>query len=268
MIINLKNTVEDRAPTSSLVDERADPLSHHDALNVAVLVEVKDHNGQVILAAHRDGRSIHHPQPESQHVHVADGLEHGGILHHGGIVGVDAVDFGRLQDGVGLDLHGEQRGRRVGGEVRTAGATGEDHDAAFFEVADCTAPDKRLGHLVHLDGAHHARPDALFLQRILQGQGIDDRGQHAHVIGGNAVHGLGLLGHAAEEVAAAHYDRDLNSQPVHFGDFGRDFVHPGVIDAEALPGGQRLTGYLEKNAFINWSVHFPADTYKKSNDSV
>ena len=149
-----------------------------------------------------------------------------------------------------------------------AGAAGEDHDAALFEVANGAAPDERLGHLVHLDGAHHARPDALFLQRILQSQGIDDRGQHAHVIGGNAVHGLGLLGHAAEEIAAADHDGDLDSQTMYFGDFRRDLVHASVINTEALSGGQRLTGDFQKNAFVNRSVHFLADTWKKSNDSV
>ena len=58
----------------------------------------------------------------------------------------------------------------------------------FLEVADGAAADERLGHGAHLDGGHDARHDALLLERVLQRQRVDDGGQHAHVVGGGAVH--------------------------------------------------------------------------------
>ena len=64
-----------------------------------------------------------------------------------------------------------------------------------------------------------------------------------------------MLGYAAEEVAAAHHDRDFDSQTMYVGDFGGDLVHTGIIHPKALAGGQRLAGEFQQNAFIDWSVH-------------
>ena len=129
-------------------------------------------------------------------------------------------------------------------------------------MSNGTAADERLGHLVHLDGAHHAGEDVLLLQRVLQRERVDDRGQHTHVIGGDAVHLLGLFGDAAKEVAAADYDGDLDPGPVDLTDFSRDFVHPLVVDSKALPGGQCLAGELQQNAFVDGSVHVRANLGK------
>ena len=71
---------------------------------------------------------------------------------------------------------------------------------------------------------------------------------------------LGLLGDAAEEVAAADHDGDLDAQAMHLGDFGRDFVDTRVVDAKTLSGGQRLTGDFQQNAFVNRSAPCLADT--------
>ncbi len=71
----------------------------------------------------------------------------------------------------------------------------------------------------------HTGIDALFLQRILQGQRVDDGGEHAHVVRGDAVHVLGLLGDAAEKIPAADDDGELNAELVHIRDFGGDLVN-------------------------------------------
>ena len=117
-----------------------------------------------------------------------------------------------------------KRGGGVGREIGIAGAAGEDHDAAFFQMADGAAANEGLGDLIHLNRGLHARVDPLLLERVLQRQRVDHRGQHAHVIGGDAVHVLGLLGDAAKEIAAADDDRDLHAQFVNVGQFGRDLV--------------------------------------------
>src|SRR5271166_972724 len=226
-------------------------------MNVATLIEIENHDRKVIFTTQGDGGRIHHAQAAAQHFHVADLVEHGGVLHHDWVIGINAVDLGRLQNDVSFDFHGTQRGGGVGGEIRIAGASGENYDAALLQVANGATPDERLGHLVHFESTHDAGEDVLLFQRILQRKSVDHRSQHAHVIGRDAVHELGLLGHAAEEVAAADHDGDLNTQAMHFGKLSGDFMHALVVDSEALAGSQRLAGYLKKNALIDGSVHAP-----------
>ena len=68
------------------------------------------------------------------------------------------------------------------------GAGDEDHDMPGFELLDGAAADERLGDVLHLDRGLHARRQADLLERALQRQAVDHRGQHAHVIGGGALH--------------------------------------------------------------------------------
>src|SRR5581483_8588931 len=106
----------------------------------------------------------------------------------------------------------------IGGKIRAAGAGSEDDHAVFFQVADGAAPDEGLGHLVHFNGAHDAGENFLLLQRVLQGQRVDYGGQHAHMIGGDAVHILRLFGDSAEEVSATDHNSDFHAQAVDFPD--------------------------------------------------
>ena len=54
-------------------------------------------------------------------------------------------------------------------------------------MTDGTATDEHLGDLPHLDGGLHAGVNVHFFERVLKGQRVDDCGEHAHVIGRNAV---------------------------------------------------------------------------------
>ena len=98
---------------------------------------------------------------------IADGV---GMRRRIGVV--DAVDLGRLEDDLGADLHRAQARRRVGGEVRIAGAGGEDHDPALLEVAGRAPADVGLGDLLDLDRRLHARGDAELLERVLQREAL------------------------------------------------------------------------------------------------
>ena len=129
------------------------------------------------------------------------------------VVAVDAVDARGLEQDVGLQLQGPLGGGGVGGDERAAGAGGQDDDPALLQVAASAAADVRLGHAVHADGGQQPRLAAQRLQRVLQGQAVDHRGQHAHVVGGGLLDaGVagGELG-AAEDVAAADDDGDLHA---------------------------------------------------------
>ena len=82
----------------------------------------------------------------------------------------------------------------------------------FLQVPAGPAADVRLGHAVGADGRHQPRVAAQRLQGVLQGQAVDHRGQHAHVVGRGLVD-AGIAGgelRAAEDVAAADDDGDLH----------------------------------------------------------
>src|SRR5690606_31614358 len=130
-----------------------------------------------------------------------------GVLRRVGVI--DAVDLGGLEQQVGVDLDGAQGGAGVGGEEGVAGAGGEDGNAALFEVADGAAADVVLADVVDLDGAHDPDLAAELFQGVLHGQGVDDRGEHAHLVAGDAVHAGGGQAGAAEDVATADDQGDF-----------------------------------------------------------
>ena len=169
--------------------------------------------------------------------------------------GVDAVDLRALEDDVGLHLHRAQRRGGVGGEVGVAGAGGEDDDAALFEVADGAAADERLGDGAHLDGRRDARQHAAVLERVLQRERVDDRGEHAHVVGGGAVHALGAGREAAEQVAAADDDAGLDAELLDFGDVLGDLRGDGGVDAELLLAHEGFAGQLQQDAAVDGGGH-------------
>jgi hypothetical protein len=93
---------------------------------------------------------------------------------------------------------------------------------------------------VHLNRTHHTAKDASFFDGILEGYGVVDGGEHAHVVGCDAVHVDGLLGHSTEEVTASDYDSDLATEGVNCCKLFGYFVDENSIDAEASACGQRF----------------------------
>src|SRR5581483_10885925 len=72
--------------------------------------------------------------------------------------------------------------------------------------------------------------------------------EHARVVGGRAVHpGRGSL-HAADDVAAADDQRELEAGPVRLRDLVRERLDARLVDAELLLAGHRLAGDLEQDA--------------------
>ena len=83
---------------------------------------------------------------------------------------------------------------------------------------------------------------------VLQRQRVDDGGEHAHVVAGDAVAALRGHRHAAEDVAAADDDADLDAERPRLGNVGRDPVDHRNVDAEMLVAHQRLARRLEQDA--------------------
>jgi len=66
-------------------------------------------------------------------------------------------------------------------------------------VPDGSAADIGLGDLPHFDGGHDARRHPGRLEGVLEGEGVDHSGQHAHVVGRYAVHLLRRGRHARKK---------------------------------------------------------------------
>src|SRR5690606_9879463 len=124
-------------------------------------------------------RRVHDLQVQLDDLLVAERVVADGRAVAGRVDVVDAVDLGGLEQQGGADLGGAQGGGRIGGEEGVAGAGGENHHAPFLEVADGAAADEVLAHFVDLDRAHDAGDGAAAFQRVLHGQCVDHRRQHA-----------------------------------------------------------------------------------------
>ena len=192
--------------------QRSDLLSGKDLAEVARGVHVEDDDPEAVLAAEREGREVHDLQTAVEDLLERDFAEfrrRGVLLRVGRI---DAVHAGALQHHVGLDLDAAQRRRRVGREVGIRRAAPDDHHVARFEVFDGTGFGVVFADGFHADRGEHLASDAVVFERRLERQRVDDRGEHAHLVALHAVEALFGAREAAEDVAAADDDADLDAR--------------------------------------------------------
>ena len=117
----------------------------------------------------------------------------------------------------------------------------------LLEVADGAPADVRLGDLVHRDRGHDPGRDTRPLERVLERQAVHDRREHADVVAGRPVHATRRRGQAAEDVAAADDDPDLDAEAVDLGDLAGDERADRRVDAVLTVPEQRLAGQLEQD---------------------
>ena len=92
------------------------------------------------------------------------------------------------------------------------GAAPDDHHVARFEVFDGTGFGVVFADGFHADRGEHLASDAVVFERRLERQRVDDRGEHAHLVALHAVEALFGAREAAEDVAAADDDADLDAR--------------------------------------------------------
>src|SRR5256712_11067078 len=159
-----------------VVDQGAELLSPDYALDVAFLLDVEHDDGEVVVHAQGDGGRIH--DLEAFVDHGDEGqlrvLGRAGILH--GIVVVDAGDLGALEDDLGPDLHRAQRGGRVGGEIRVAGARREYDHTLLFQVSDRAPAGVGMGHFAHFAGGLATGDRAPLFVRGVHGERAEHSG--------------------------------------------------------------------------------------------
>src|SRR5690606_24328762 len=174
--------------------------------------------------------------------------------------GIDPLDLRRLHGEVGLHLDRPDARRRVGRKVRAPRTTRKDDDPPPLEVAQRTAPNVRLGELLHPDRRHHARLDTLPLEQVLQRERIDDRGQHPHVIGADPIHPLLAGLGPTDDVPAPDHQRERDAHLMNGLDLLRQPVDDRWGDPEPLLSGQRLPAQLQENASVPKLVPFIQST--------
>ena len=103
---------------------------------------------------------------------------------------------------------------------------------------------------VHLNAGLHPHRDIPLLETICNGQGVDDRCQHAHMVGPGTLHVVAAVFDAAPEVAAADDNAHLHAQF----DALLDYVTHAADDCEVQsPVGvasQRFAADFQKHALI------------------
>ncbi len=203
--------------------------------------------GTLVVHAERERRRVHHLQAALDRLEVRQLRQEPGVRVEARIAVVDARDAVlRHQDRLGADLERPERRGGVGREERVAGACGEDHDPPLLEVADRAAPDVRLGDLGHGDRGLDPRLRAEPLERVLERQRVQERREHARVVGGRPVHPLGRGAHAAVEVPAADDDGDLRARRLDGKHLARDRRDGARVDAVLAVAHQALARELEE----------------------
>jgi len=177
---------------------------------VALAEDVEHHDGDLVVHAKGEGGGIHDLEPAPKGIAVGDRLEPLGAGIGPGIRIIDAVHLGGFEEGIGSDFAGAEGSCGVGGEERMSCAGGEDDHTAFFEVTEGPAADERFGHVFHFDGGEDAGFDSSLFEGVLKSERVNDRGEHAHIVGGVAVH-LTFVGGggAPPDVASADDDSEL-----------------------------------------------------------
>src|SRR3954463_12313201 len=115
-------------------------------------------------------------------------------------------------------------------------------------MADCPAPYERLGDLVHGNGALHPGGDAGFLQSILQGQRVNDGGQHAHVIARRALDSFFAPRLAAENIAPSDDNDYLHAEITDLANLARHVMDCFGRNTEPTLPAQGLTAEFKKDS--------------------
>src|SRR4051812_9739915 len=236
--------------TSSYVNEGALIFAQNYAPQGVLLEDVEDVDRQLLVAAQRERGGIHHLEVLVDRLVEADLGVALRVRVALGVVGVHPVHLGALQHDLGAHLAGAQRRWGVRGEERVAGAGGEDPHLAPPQIADRLATDIGLAPLLDVERRLDPAGDPRLAHGIGERQGVHDRGEHAHVVGGGPVHPLGTGREAAEDVAAADHHAHLDPKARDLRYLRDDVQDRLPVDAVRILSHQGLARELEENSFV------------------
>ena len=105
------------------VHERAFPFAQEDAAQRPLAVDVEDLDRELLFAAEREGRRVHHLEVAVKRLVEGDFVEHRRRGIELRVGRVDAVDLRRLEDQLGADFRTAERRGRVRSYTRTSAAS-------------------------------------------------------------------------------------------------------------------------------------------------
>ena len=227
------------------------PLTTNGARDRATVTKIEHDDGQVVLLAECNGCSVHHAKFALHHLLKGDrGNELGSRVWTGSAVYTPCTFVALITTSDSISIARRDR-RRVGREVRIPRAAREEDDAALLHVPHGAAANVRLRDFFHADRGHHARLDALVLKKILDGQRIDDRTQHAHVVGLDTIHASALRrDRAADDVPSTDHDPQRHTHLDQRPDLVRQLIDDDGLNAEPSLAGECLAGKLEEDPLV------------------
>ena len=209
----------------------------------------------MVFLAQCCGGEIHHAQAAVVDFIVGDFREFGGGGIFLGVGGVDAVHAGSLEHHVGLNLDGAEGRAGVGCEERIAGAAGDDGHFAAFEGVDGFPFRVLFTDGEHVYGREHPCRLAYVGKGRAEGERVDDGCEHAHLVAHHAVEAFCSAAEAAEDVASADYDGNLDPAGHDILDLLGIGTEAFLVDAVALMSHERFTAQFEKYSCI-FCPHF------------
>ena len=120
----------------------------------------------------------------------------------------------------------------------------------FFKVAHGAPTNIRFANGFDFQGTHDPGFGAEIFQGILQGHGIDHRGQHPHVVTLGAVHAAFFQLDSSENVATTDHNGDFNAQIAHLLDLAGIREQRLGIDTETLVTHQGFSAQFEQYPLV------------------
>jgi hypothetical protein len=109
-----------------------------------------------------------------------------------------------------------------------------------------------FGHPVDLEGGHDDTRNSFHPEPIPKGQGVDDGGEHAHMIGGHPIVDQCIASSTPDDIPTSHHQTELYLRPeMSLGQFVCDGIQALRIDPHSSVSTQDLAGYLQDDATID-----------------
>lgn len=219
-------------------NHRADVLSADGALHVAGLMEVENDDGHAVALTQIHRADIHHREAFIDDAIIAEFRIEFGVRVFMRIGAVDAVDLSGLEQGIGADFNGGQGGGGIRGDKGAARAAGENDHPAGVQQFHAAVPVKRFANggdrqIGQYPGFHAGR-----LERLAQGQGVNESGQHPHLVS-SGFRNMGIAGEsgATNDISPTDDDGHLNIQGQDLSHLAGDVCQSIAAKSEALRGG-------------------------------
>lgn len=126
------------------MNHRADVFTHSGAIDVFGIAEIENKHRSFIIPAHGGGGHIHNIEILFENVEIRKTFIHFCIVKPVGILVVNSVHIGGLEDYVGVDLGGAKGGAGIGREEGASGSASENYHSPLFKVTYGAASDVRL----------------------------------------------------------------------------------------------------------------------------